>query len=76
MCIGALLGEELFMGEAEEMGEIERSGESESKEGWVEAEASPRPMDMSESVVFIQEPVAVKTPRKRGVKKTTTPTCG
>ncbi len=76
MCVGALLGEELFAIE-EEGGqvEVERAVEPEGKEGWVEAEASPRPMDMSESVVFIQEPVAVKAPRKRGVKKAATPTC-
>ena len=70
MCIGALLGEELF--DAED-GVV---GEQESKDGWVEAEVSPKPMDISESVVFIQEPVAAtKPPRKRGVKKAITPTC-
>jgi hypothetical protein len=70
MCVGALLGEELF--------DVEDSvvGEQESKEGWIEAEESPRPMDVSDSVVFIQEPVAVtKAPRKRGVKKAVTPIC-
>jgi len=69
MCIGALLGEELF--DAED-GIV---GEQESKDGWIEAEVSPKPMDLSESVVFIQEPVGTKPPRKRGVKKAITPTC-
>lgn len=75
MCVGALLGEELFIGEDGQV-EIERPMEPEGKEGWVDAESSPRPTDVSESVVFIQEPAAsVKVPRKRGVKKAVTPTC-
>lgn len=66
MCVGALLGEMIA-------DDFEGSVESESKEGWVEASTSPSAV--SESVVFIQEPIAVKAPRKRGVKKVGTPTC-
>jgi hypothetical protein len=68
MCVGALLGEALacddldcgFGGE----------GENESKESeWVQAAPSPKPADVSESVIFIPDGAAApKAPRKKGVK--------
>jgi hypothetical protein len=68
MCVGALLGEMVGCDDLE----AEAEGEAEGKEGWVEADSPP----VSESIVFIPEvATTTKAPRKRGVKKATTPTC-
>lgn len=63
MCVGALLGEALVCDDLD-------VAEPESKESdWVQAAPSPKPADVSESVIFIPDGAAApKAPRKKGVK--------